>query len=105
KIARSGLSEHFDAIEIVADKNVTTYERLWGRHQIAPSEFVMVGNSLRSDVAPVVAAGGWGVHIPFHLSWALEEHHGPDLGDRVVTASTFDELPRAIDALIERTAE
>ncbi|WP_420639867.1 HAD family hydrolase [Candidatus Poriferisocius sp.] len=72
KIAASGLADHFDAVEIVAEKDEATYARLFERHDIAPEHFVMVGNSVRSDIEPVVALGARAVHIPYHLTWDLE---------------------------------
>jgi putative hydrolase of the HAD superfamily len=99
KVARSGLSERFDAIEIVADKDTATYERILQRHGINPTEFAMVGNSLRSDVAPVVALGGWGIHVPFHLTWALEHLENDDLGARALTASGLRDVPEILERI------
>jgi putative hydrolase of the HAD superfamily len=104
KVARSGLADRFDAVEIVADKDTATYARILDRHGIDPAEFVMAGNSVRSDVAPVVGLGGWGVHVPFHLTWALEEHDGSGLGTRVEVADGFSGLPAALDVLAARAA-
>lgn len=73
KVERSGLRRHFKGVEIVSRKERATYERIVRRHGINPADFVMVGNSLRSDVLPVVAMGGLGVHIPYHTTWAHEE--------------------------------
>ncbi|WP_420435310.1 HAD family hydrolase [Candidatus Poriferisocius sp.] len=73
KIAVSGLADHFDAVEIVAEKDEATYSRLLERHHIDVDRFVMVGNSVRSDIEPVVSLGGRGVHIPYHLTWDLEQ--------------------------------
>ena len=72
KIAASGLADCFDAVEIVAEKDKATYIRVFERHGIAVNRFVMVGNSVRSDIEPVVALGGRAVHIPYHLTWDLE---------------------------------
>ena len=72
KVERSGLRHHFRGVEIVSRKDRPTYERIARLRGIAPDEFVMVGNSLRSDVLPVVAMGGLGVHIPYHTTWAHE---------------------------------
>ena len=72
KLARSGLGELFSGVEILSDKTVETYRSLLNRREIQPHEFVMVGNSLRSDIAPVVALGGRAVHIPYHVTWAHE---------------------------------
>jgi putative hydrolase of the HAD superfamily len=72
KLARSGLGEFFDAVEIVSAKNAATYRTIMTRHTIAPERFVMVGNSLRSDVLPALDAGGLAVHIPYEMTWAHE---------------------------------
>jgi putative hydrolase of the HAD superfamily len=73
KLARSGLGEMFRGVEILSDKTVDMYRSVLTRRGIDPSEFVMVGNSLRSDVLPVVAAGGRAVHIPYEVTWRHEE--------------------------------
>ena len=72
KLARSGLAERFAGVEILSDKNVDSYRRVLSRRGIDPGEFVMVGNSLRSDVVPVVELGARAVHIPYHLTWNHE---------------------------------
>jgi putative hydrolase of the HAD superfamily len=72
KLARSGLAEMFSGVEILSEKNVEAYRSVLRRRQIEPSAFVMVGNSLRSDIAPVVALGALGVHIPYPLTWRHE---------------------------------
>jgi putative hydrolase of the HAD superfamily len=76
KLARSGLAEMFSGVEILSDKTVDTYRSLLKRRGIEPREFVMVGNSLRSDIAPVVALGARAVHIPYHVTWHHE--HVPE---------------------------
>ncbi|MBH0238610.1 HAD family hydrolase [Methylobrevis albus] len=77
KLAASGLGELFDAVEIVSDKTAATYERVFTRHGDGPARAMMIGNSLKSDVVPVLRAGGWGVHVPHDLTWALEHHDEP----------------------------
>ena len=72
KVRDSGLSDLFRRIEIVSEKDAGTYARLFAEFGVAPSQFAMVGNSLRSDIAPVLELGGWGVHVPYHLTWAHE---------------------------------
>ena len=72
KLARSGLGELFDAVEIVSTKNAATYAAIMRRHAVEPRRFVMVGNSLRSDVLPALEAGAHAVHIPYELTWAHE---------------------------------
>ena len=68
KIARSGLADYFTGKEIVSYKNSETYEKILSRHDIAASRFIMIGNSMRSDIVPVVKIGGHAVHIPYYLS-------------------------------------
>lgn len=75
KLARSGLGELFDAVEIVSDKTPATYARIFARH--GGRRGVMVGNSLKSDVIPAIEAGGWGVHVPHDLTWDLERAEAP----------------------------
>jgi putative hydrolase of the HAD superfamily len=80
KMADSGLAHHFEQVEVVSEKDPQTYRRLIERHGIDPEGFVMVGNSLKSDVLPVLEIGGVGVHVPYQFTWALEraemaEHH------------------------------
>jgi putative hydrolase of the HAD superfamily len=72
KIAASGLAPYFQHVEVVSDKTTEVYQALQARHRFEPAEFLMVGNSLRSDILPVVSLGGRAVHIPFHLTWAHE---------------------------------
>ena len=73
KIARSGLAGLFDAIEIVSEKKADTYQSIFGKHQFQASETVMVGNSIKSDILPVLEIGGHAIHIPFHITWVLEQ--------------------------------
>ncbi|MBN1207432.1 MAG: HAD family hydrolase [Myxococcaceae bacterium] len=77
KLAESGLGELFDAVEIVSDKTVSTYEKLFTRHGEGPSRSMMVGNSLKSDVVPAIRAGSWGVYVPHTATWALEHAEAP----------------------------
>lgn len=72
KITRSGLSDHFSGIEIVSRKDQQTYEAIIRRHSIAPERFLMVGNSIKFDVLPVLAMGGWAIHIPYQTNWPHE---------------------------------
>jgi putative hydrolase of the HAD superfamily len=73
KLARSGLGGYFSHVEVVSDKTVETYRALLARHGIPPERFLMVGNSLRSDVLPVVVLSGQAVHIPYAITWAHEK--------------------------------
>ena len=73
KLARSGLAEMFKGVDVLSEKNVDAYRAVLRRRQIELGEFVMVGNSLRSDIAPVVALGARAVHIPYRLTWHHEQ--------------------------------
>jgi putative hydrolase of the HAD superfamily len=77
KLAQSGLGDLFDAVEIVSDKTSVTYERIFSRHAEGADRAMMVGNSLKSDVVPAIAAGSWGVHVPHDLTWELEHAEEP----------------------------
>ncbi|MDX9864099.1 MAG: HAD family hydrolase [Anaerolineaceae bacterium] len=72
KLARSGLAPHFQYIEIVSGKQPENYAAILKRYQIEPSRFLMIGNSLRSDILPVIAIGGQAVHIPHASTWVHE---------------------------------
>jgi putative hydrolase of the HAD superfamily len=78
KLAQSGLGDYFQAVEIVSEKTPRTYDRIFRRHADGAERAVMVGNSLKSDVVPVIAAGGWGVHVPHELTWLLEHEPAPE---------------------------
>jgi len=77
KIETSGLAHHFEHLEILLEKDTDTYARLLRRFDVQADRFLMVGNSVRSDILPVMALGGHAVHIPYHLLWELEhvEHN------------------------------
>lgn len=87
KLARSGLGELFTAVEIVSKKDARTYESILTRQNIAADEFLMVGNSLKSDVLPALDAGARAVHIPYELTWAHEQ-----LDDAALHGRTFTRL-------------
>ncbi len=80
KIARSGLADRFRHVEIVSDKSPESYRTLLERHHIAAGRFLMVGNSLRSDILPVLAIGAAAVYIPYELTWAHEAAERPPAG-------------------------
>jgi len=97
KIEQSGLADLFHRIEVVSEKDAPTYARVLQELDVLPADFVMIGNSLRSDIAPVIALGGWGVHMPYHVTWAHETEH--DLSDddpRWFAVERADQLPDAV---------
>ncbi|WP_026752884.1 HAD family hydrolase [Sediminibacter sp. Hel_I_10] len=73
KLEKSGLMDYFHHIEIMSDKQESNYSKLLNRLEIKPSEFLMVGNSLKSDVLPLVHLKAGAVHIPFHTTWLHEQ--------------------------------
>jgi putative hydrolase of the HAD superfamily len=78
KLAQSGLGELFNGVEIVSDKTPDTYRRVFARHGDGAERAMMVGNSLKSDVAPAIEAGSWGVYVPHDLTWVLERIDPPE---------------------------
>jgi len=73
KFAASGLAQYFRAIEVVSDKSPGVYEGVLNRYNIEPGRFVMIGNSLRSDILPILELGGWAIHLAGHPTWSHED--------------------------------
>lgn len=100
KLARSGLADLFWRVEIVSEKDEQTYRRILHDAEINADEFMMVGNSIRSDILPVVALGARAVHVPYTLTWA---HERADLNgaprERVSTLDTLAELPTLLEVM------
>ena len=91
KLKRSGLLKYFDDVEITSDKSQREFLALCEHQQIHPSELLMIGNSLKSDIAPALAIGAWAIHIPFHVTWQLE--HFDDIDhERLTKVSCFSEI-------------
>lgn len=99
KVAQSGLGDLFDAVEIVSDKTAPVYAGIFRRQGVAPEAAMMVGNSLKSDVLPVLALGGWGIHVPHDLTWALEHETAPDGQKRFRTINDLGALPGLTGAI------
>lgn len=78
KLYKSGLSEYFHHIEVLSDKKESNYRNLLEHLEIRHEEFLMIGNSLKSDVLPIVNIGGSAIHVPFHTTWAHEMVHKDD---------------------------
>jgi len=97
KVETSGLSNRMRWIEVVAEKNVATYGSTLDRHDIEPADFVMVGNSLRSDVLPVIEVGGTGVNVPYFTTWRHELVAG-DHEHEVPTLTSLTELPAWLES-------
>ena len=100
KVALCGLTA-FQRIEIVSEKDAGTYRRLLKEFEVQPQEFAMVGNSLKSDIAPVVELGGWGVYMPYHATWEHELLPEYDGGGRVVEVDGADKISEALDKMAQ----
>lgn len=92
KLHNSGLGHYFHHIEVMSDKQETDYRDLLKRLEIQPEEFFMIGNSLKSDVLPVLGIGGYAVHIPFHTTWAHEKIDHKVEHPQFWTVSTITEI-------------
>ena len=91
KLKRSGLLKYFDDVEITSDKGQAEFLALCEHQRIHPSELLMIGNSLKSDIAPALAIGASAIHIPFHVTWQLE--HVEDFDhERMVKVERFGEI-------------
>ncbi len=99
KLAASGLGDFFDAVEIVSDKSEATYTRIFARHGDGAARAMMIGNSLKSDVIPAIAAGAWGVFVPHPLTWVLEHAEEPSDTARFRKISDLGKLPALLAAL------
>lgn len=100
KVERSALGDLFQRIEIVSEKNPSAYARVLGEFGISAGSFVMVGNSLVSDIAPVLELGGRGVYMPYHSTWLLETNPQFALEDpRIVQVGGASQIPAAIARL------
>jgi putative hydrolase of the HAD superfamily len=100
KIAASGLADLFTRIEIVSEKDAHAYARVLAEVGVAAGHFAMVGNSLRSDIEPVLRLGGFGVHVPYHLTWALEAEHGLGADPaRFASVASLADVPAALARL------
>jgi putative hydrolase of the HAD superfamily len=97
KIEKSGLAAHFTAVEVVARKDAATYRELFGRFGIDPATVMMVGNSVPSDVLPVLEIGGWAVHIPYVVTASFERHDEDPAHARFARLPTIRDLPALLD--------
>ncbi|HKK47239.1 MAG TPA: HAD family hydrolase [Balneolaceae bacterium] len=99
KIARSGLDQHFDHFEIVSSKTVDTYLNILNHYSISPSHFLMVGNSLKSDVLPVTEIGAHAIHIPFHTTWEHEKIETNETTDKsYIELEDISLLPKILES-------
>lgn len=93
KLIKSGLQHFFHHIEIMTEKKEPEFRKLLRHLDARPEEFVMIGNSLKSDILPVLNLGGTGIHIPYHITWAHEQAEAPLQHPRFFTLPSIREVP------------
>ncbi|MCY3985207.1 MAG: HAD family hydrolase [Roseovarius sp.] len=96
KLAQSGLGELFDEVEVVSDKSSKAYVDIFSRHGDGTEHSMMVGNSMRSDIRPMIEAGGWGVYTPHEYTWDYEKDHVPDNSPRYREIENLGKLPELV---------
>lgn len=101
KLAQSGLTDLFRAVEIVSDKSASTYARVFSTLGKGPETGLMVGNSLRSDILPALDAGAFAIHIPHDLTWAYEHVDEPVGHPRLFIAERISAVVEIVEKLIE----
>ena len=99
KLAQSGLGDLFDAVEIVSDKTASTYARVFQAHGDGAAHGMMVGNALKSDILPALAAGAWGVYVPHDLTWVVEHTEAPTDAPRFRRIADLGELEALVRSL------
>ncbi len=99
KFNLSQLDPHFTELEVVTEKDPATYERILRRHQVALDEFLMVGNSIKSDILPVLDLGAHAAHVPYQHTWALDRADREPSGPRFHPLQSITELPALLEHL------
>jgi putative hydrolase of the HAD superfamily len=103
KVARSGIGEYFSSIEIVSEKTSQAYQAILTKHQISPPQFVMVGNSLKSDILPVLEIGGVAIYIPSETTWVHELVPEEALADKdFIRLASITHVPVMLASLVEK---
>ena len=95
KIERSGIADYFRYLEVVGEKSEASYRKILGQYNLDPTRFLMVGNSLRSDILPVVRIGGKGVYIPNDQTWFHEHASQEEIGE--VEYAELEQLSQLLD--------
>jgi putative hydrolase of the HAD superfamily len=98
KLQKSGLEGYFHHIEIMSEKRESDYKKLIARLDIQANEFAMIGNSLKSDILPVLELGGYGIHVPFHTTWIHEQVDHEVKHERFFTAEHLEEAAARIQS-------
>ena len=92
KFRSSGLAKYFHHCEVMENKDEKNYLELIAKHDMKPEEFLMIGNSVKSDIAPAVAVGGWAIHTPHEIVWVHEMMDMPS-SDRIIEVSGIRDIP------------
>lgn len=92
KLRKSGLEEYFSHVEIMTHKEIDDYIQLLINVNVSPEKFVMVGNSVKSDILPVISIGAWAVHIPYKVTWEHEEVESPEYHNKIHKINNIAEL-------------
>jgi putative hydrolase of the HAD superfamily len=99
KFKESGLDGYFSALEVVSEKDPSVYNEILQRYGIQPERFLMIGNSLRSDILPVLELGGWALHLADHPTWAHEDDPlAESFSQRYLEVQN---IPQVVDCLLE----
>jgi len=96
KLKKSGLGHYFHHIEIMSEKDDSSYLKLIRHLDIQPGELLMVGNSLKSDVLPVLNIGGYAIHVPYHITWAHEVVENMVAHEKFISVEKIEEILRFI---------
>lgn len=92
KLKNSGLENYFHHIEIMSDKKIHDYQKLLKHLDCKPENFLMLGNSIKSDILPVLELGGYAAHIPYHVTWAHERHDHHLKHDHFMELESIDRI-------------
>jgi len=92
KLKNSGLQEYFHHIEIMSDKKEADYQKLLKHLDCQPEQFLMLGNSIKSDILPVLEIGGFAAHIPYHVTWSHEQHEPHLEHENFMELKSIDEV-------------
>lgn len=102
KIVRSGVKPFFRYVEVVSNKDRAGYSDLLVKYGLDPHKFLMVGNSMKSDILPVIELGGWGVFVPYPESWSHEHADPPQGNHRFFEIENLRQLPALIESVLAR---
>lgn len=92
KLKKSGIESYFHHIEIMSDKKVSDYKKILKHLDCKPENFLMLGNSIKSDILPVLELGGYGAHIPCHLTWTHEQHEQHLQHDNLIELKSIESI-------------